>query len=68
MFLGECPLDPGGYFIVKGTEKVPETNDAFSLSLSKKKTLAKPMNPLITGMTTSTFSFAARVSSASFVH
>ena len=20
--VGECPLDPGGYFVVKGTEKV----------------------------------------------
>lgn len=20
--MGECPLDPGGYFVVKGTEKV----------------------------------------------
>lgn len=21
--MNECPLDPGGYFVVRGTEKVP---------------------------------------------
>jgi hypothetical protein len=30
MPVGECPLDPGGYFVVKGTEKVQETLMQFS--------------------------------------
>jgi DNA-directed RNA polymerase III subunit RPC2 len=24
--MSECPLDPGGYFVVKGTEKVPSSS------------------------------------------
>ena len=27
---GECPLDPGGYFIIKGVEKVVLTQEQLS--------------------------------------
>mmetsp|Transcript_14568 Transcript_14568/g.59113 ORF Transcript_14568/g.59113 Transcript_14568/m.59113 type:complete len:293 (+) Transcript_14568:444-1322(+) len=36
--LGECPLDPGGYFIVKGTEKVVLTQE----QLSKNRIIVEP--------------------------
>uniref|UniRef100_A0A7S2ZCL7 DNA-directed RNA polymerase subunit beta n=1 Tax=Rhodosorus marinus TaxID=101924 RepID=A0A7S2ZCL7_9RHOD len=36
--VGECPLDPGGYFIVKGTEKVVLTQE----QLSKNRIIVEP--------------------------
>jgi hypothetical protein len=33
-YTGECPLDPGGYFIVKGIEKVTKNSDAMFSMMS----------------------------------
>jgi hypothetical protein len=33
-YTGECPLDPGGYFIVKGIEEVTKNSDAMFSMLS----------------------------------
>lgn len=33
-YTGECPLDPGGYFVVKGTEKVTKVTNAVLSMLS----------------------------------
>jgi hypothetical protein len=33
-YTGECPLDPDGYFIVKGIEKVTKNSDAMFSMMS----------------------------------
>ena len=41
--MGECPIDPGGYFVVKGQEKVILIQEQVSLSLSHFPHLSRPI-------------------------
>jgi hypothetical protein len=42
MIVGECPLDPGGYFVVKGTEKVTRNTVAIFSFCSAVLMLTSP--------------------------
>jgi DNA-directed RNA polymerase beta subunit len=49
--MGECPLDPGGYFVVKGTEKVILVQE--QLSKNRILVMADPKNDCVTAEVTS---------------
>jgi DNA-directed RNA polymerase III subunit RPC2 len=49
--MGECPLDPGGYFVVKGTEKVILVQE--QLSKNRILVMADPKNDTVTAEVTS---------------
>ena len=46
--MGECPIDPGGYFVVKGQEKVILIQEQVSLSLSHFAHMSHPVCVYIT--------------------
>lgn len=47
--MGECPLDPGGYFVVKGTEKVILVQE----QLSKNRIIVMTQKDVVTAEVTS---------------
>jgi DNA-directed RNA polymerase III subunit RPC2 len=49
--MGECPLDPGGYFVVKGTEKVILVQE--QLSKNRILVMADPKTETVTAEVTS---------------
>jgi DNA-directed RNA polymerase III subunit RPC2 len=49
--MGECPLDPGGYFVVKGTEKVILVQE--QLSKNRIIVMADPKKDVVTAEVTS---------------
>ena len=49
--MGECPLDPGGYFVVKGTEKVILVQE--QLSKNRILVMSDPKNDCVTAEVTS---------------
>jgi DNA-directed RNA polymerase III subunit RPC2 len=49
--MGECPLDPGGYFVVKGTEKVILVQE--QLSKNRVIVMTDPKKDVVTAEVTS---------------
>ncbi len=49
--MGECPMDPGGYFVVKGTEKVILVQE--QLSKNRIIVMTDPKKDVVTAEVTS---------------
>jgi DNA-directed RNA polymerase III subunit RPC2 len=49
--MGECPMDPGGYFVVKGTEKVILVQE--QLSKNRVIVMADPKKDIVSAEVTS---------------